>query len=68
MHDEISGAIDVSFSPHVPQATKDNAFCIDSAAFNSDDNFAAPSIDSLDECHQISPGIRGLLLIAVVAC
>jgi len=40
MHDAISIAIDVS--SHVPQATKDNAFCRESATvFNIDYNFAA---------------------------
>jgi len=34
-------AISIDVSPHVPQATKDNAFCRESALFNIDDNFAA---------------------------
>jgi len=48
-------AISIDVSPHVPQATKDNAFCRESALFNIDDNFASTSIYSFDAIKHLLP-------------
>jgi len=58
--DEISVAIEVS--PHVPQATKDNAFCKESEVFNSNDNSEAHPYTVLIPSN-ISSGTDGIIRI-----